>query len=85
MDDEMTLGTTTPLPVPPIGWFDYGYAVLWNGNLALVRIDRDLHTEYGRWRDQVRGGELHARQPNLRDGRLRPGRNPYENPRKSSS
>jgi hypothetical protein len=33
MNDEMTLGTTIPLPAPPAGWFDYGYAVLWNGNL----------------------------------------------------
>jgi hypothetical protein len=71
MNDEMTLGTTTPLPVPPAGWFDYGYAVLWNGNLAVVRTDRDTHTEYGRWRDQGQGGDLHAHQPNLRDGRLR--------------
>jgi hypothetical protein len=42
MNDEMTLGTTTTLPAPPAGWFDYGYAVLWNGNLALLRTDRDI-------------------------------------------
>jgi hypothetical protein len=71
MNDEMTLGTTTPLPIPPIGWFDYGYAVLGNGSLALVRTDRDVHAEYGRWWAQVRGGGPHAHQPDLRDGRLR--------------
>jgi hypothetical protein len=54
MNDEMTLGATTSLPVPPTGWFDYGYAVLCDGNLAPVRTDRDIRTAYGRWRDQVR-------------------------------
>jgi hypothetical protein len=69
MNDEMTTGTTTPLPVPPAGWFDYGYAVLWNGNLALLRTDRDIHTEFGRWRHRVQRGD-HAQQPSLRDARL---------------
>jgi hypothetical protein len=71
MNNELALGTTISLPVPPARWFDYGCALLWDGNLALVRADRDIHTQYGRWRDQVQGGDLHARQPNLRDARLR--------------
>jgi hypothetical protein len=71
MKHEMTLGVTVPLPPPPPGWFDYAYAVLWNGDLALVRADRDIHAELGRWRDQVQRGNIHARQPNLWDGRLR--------------
>ena len=71
MNDELALGATTPLPAPPVGWFDYGYALLWDGKLALVRSDRDIRAEYARWRDQVRGGDLQALQPNLRDARLR--------------
>lgn len=71
MNDELASGTTTSLPTPPAGWFDYGYALLWDGNLALVRADRDFHAEYGLWRYQVQGGDLHARQPNLREARLR--------------
>jgi hypothetical protein len=71
MSDEMTLGTTTPLPAPPAGWFDYGYAALWNGNLALIRTDRDVRTEHARWRGRVRSGDLYAQPPNLHDVRLR--------------
>jgi hypothetical protein len=71
MNAEMTLGTTTSLPTPPAGWFDYAYALLWNGDLALVRTDHDIHAEYGRWRDQVQGGDLHAHRPTLREARLR--------------
>jgi hypothetical protein len=71
MNNEIALGETIPLPVPPTGWFDYGYAVLWNGNLALVRSDRDIHAEYGRWRAIVRGGDIRAHQPNLQDVRIR--------------
>jgi hypothetical protein len=69
MNDEMTLGTTIPLPAPPAGWFDCGYAVLWNGNLALLRTDRDIHAEFGRWRQRVQHGD-HAQPPNFRDARL---------------
>jgi hypothetical protein len=67
----MTLATTIPLPPPPTGWFDYAYAVLWNGDLALVRADRDIYAEFRRWRDQVQRRDTHARQPSLWDGRLR--------------
>ncbi len=36
-------GSMTPLPRPPDGWFDYGYAALWNGELALLRTDYDYY------------------------------------------
>ncbi|MHC2334071.1 hypothetical protein [Bradyrhizobium sp. USDA 4454] len=71
MKHEMTLGVTVPLPPPPSGWFNYAYAVLWNGDLALVRADRDIHAELGRWRDQMQRGNIQAPRPNLWDGRLR--------------
>jgi hypothetical protein len=71
MNREMTAGATVQLPPPPTGWFDYDYAVLWNGDLALVRIDRDVHTEFARWRDQMQRAEIHARQPNFWEGHLR--------------
>lgn len=67
----MTLGMTTVLPAPPSGWFDYDYAALWNGDLALVRTDRDIHREYGRWREEVQGGDIRGYRPDLWDGRMR--------------
>jgi hypothetical protein len=70
MNDELTSSTTTSLPAPPVGWFDYGYALLWDGSLALLRTNCDIHTQYARWRDQVQGGDFPP-QPNLRDARLR--------------
>jgi len=71
MNHEMTSSATTPLPPPPKGWFDYAYAVLWNGDLALVRSDRDIHTEFGHWRHRAPRGDVGARQPSLWGGRLR--------------
>lgn len=71
MNKQLALGTTISLPAPPAGWFDYRYDLLWDGHLALVRTDRDFHTEYARWRTLVQGGDPHARQPNFRDARLR--------------
>jgi len=35
-------GLVAPLPRPPDGWFDYGYAVLSNGELALLRTDEGI-------------------------------------------
>jgi hypothetical protein len=70
MKHEITLGVTAPLLPTPTGWFDYAYAVLWSGDLALVRTDSDISAEFARWCDQVQRGDIHARQPNLRDGRL---------------
>ncbi len=72
MNGEMTLGTTVPLPAPPAGWFDYDYTVLWDGNLALIRTDHDIHSEYWRWQGRSQGGgDTHTNQPNFRDTRLR--------------
>jgi hypothetical protein len=39
MTNDVAPDATTALPTPPDGWCDYGYAVLWNGELALVRTD----------------------------------------------
>jgi hypothetical protein len=67
MNDEISMGGSIPLPAPPAGWFDYDYAVLWNGDLALVRTDRDLHAEYRQWRDRIRDGGEHALRPHFRE------------------
>src|SRR5712672_586741 len=71
MNSEIAVGETIALPAPPAGWFDHSYAVLWDGNLALVRCDRDVHTEYGDWREKIRDGEIHAQRPNFRELRIR--------------
>ncbi len=71
MSDETRLGTTIPMPVPPAGWFDHGYALLLDDNLALVRTDRDVHAEHGRWWEEVQGGRFHADPPDFRNVRLR--------------
>ncbi|WP_256806595.1 hypothetical protein [Bradyrhizobium sp. Bra64] len=71
MNHEMILGGTTPLPSTPGGWFDYAYAVLWNGDLALVRTDRDIHAERVRWQDQVQRGNIHAHHPGFQGKYLR--------------
>ena len=68
MNDETTLGTTVFLPEPSTGWFDYGYAVLMDGTLALVRTDLDIHAEYARWRAQ---SKHYNRRPKLWNGRMR--------------
>jgi hypothetical protein len=67
----MIMAKSIPLPAPPTGWFDYDYAVLWNGDLALVRSDRDIHAALGHWRDQQQSGDIHAPEPNLLGARLR--------------
>ena len=60
--------TTTPLPEPPVGWFDCGYAVLMDGALALLRADHDIHAEYAQWRARK---DITEPQPQLRDVRAR--------------
>jgi hypothetical protein len=44
MDGELSYlqFQTADLPQVPAGWFEYGYSVLWNGTLALVRTDVDI-------------------------------------------
>jgi hypothetical protein len=71
MSDEISLGTVTPLPDPPAGWVDHGYAALSNGSLALIRTDRDIRAEHRLWRSRVSGEDVHAQPPDLRDFRLR--------------
>lgn len=71
MTHEMILGETTPLPPTPSGWFDYAYAVLWNGDLALVRTDSDIHAERSHWQQQIQRGDVHASHPGFQDRHLR--------------
>ncbi len=71
MIDIMALGATTPLPSPPLGWFEYGYTVLWNGDLGLVRIDRDIYADWRLWLDKVQAGDRNSPRPNLRGAQLR--------------
>jgi hypothetical protein len=68
MDEEAALGTTISLPESPTGWFDYGYAVLMDGTLGLVRTDHDVHAAYRQWRTQSERGRTPAK---LWDGRIR--------------
>jgi hypothetical protein len=70
MNDDAAIGTTISLPQPPIGWFDYAYAVLMDDTLALLRADLDIRAEYERWQAQMRSNK-HAPQPRLWDGRAR--------------
>ncbi|WP_343685666.1 hypothetical protein [Asticcacaulis sp.] len=49
MSDDSILGIFSSLPAPPPGWFDYQYAVLSDGSLAIVRTDIDILGEYTRW------------------------------------
>jgi hypothetical protein len=37
------------LPPAPTGWFDYSYVVLADGNLAILRSQHDIRSEYVRW------------------------------------
>jgi|SRR5579872_216924 len=69
--DDLVSETTTPLPPAPAGWFDHRYALLCDGQLALVRADRDFHFELARWHERVRGGDRQAQHPNPRGARLR--------------
>lgn len=71
MNDDATLGTTIPLPEPPIGWFDYDYSVLMDGTLALIRTDLDIHAETAHWRARVKRGGTPARPAGLWSGRAR--------------
>jgi len=45
--------TTIALPKPPDGWFDYGYAILPDGKLGLMRCNTDVHAAYAQWRTDV--------------------------------
>ena len=71
MDDEATLGPTISLPEPLTGWFDYGYAVLMDGSLALFRTDVDIRAGLKQWRAQATSGDRQALQPMLWGGNAR--------------
>lgn len=49
MLDAATISDQTPLPTPPEGWFDYGYRVLMDGRLALIRTRNDVHAVWREW------------------------------------
>jgi hypothetical protein len=70
MVNEIIPGAITPLPRPPAGWFDYGYAVLQNGELALLRTDFDIHPALARWYDVMQQSDA-PEQPDLSGARLR--------------
>jgi hypothetical protein len=71
MTNDVAPDATTALPAPPDGWFDYGYAVIWNGELALVRTDRGIHSELARWRDETQQRGIPGQRPDLAGARLR--------------
>ena len=55
MIDVSTIAEPVPLPTAPAGWFDYAYAALADGRLAIARTRRDVHAEYRRewaWGEQ---------------------------------
>jgi hypothetical protein len=62
MIDISTFAEPVPLPIAPAGWFDYIYAALADGRLAIVRTRRDVHAESRReWEMRERGiATLHA-------------------------
>ena len=68
--DFAAISIETRLPEPPEGWFDDSFAVLMDGNLAIVRTYIDFHAEYLRWREQ-RVENPKAVAPELRRGRMR--------------
>ena len=71
MADNIVPGAITSLPPPPAGWFDYGYAVLWNGELALLRTDFDIHAALARWHDEAKERGAEHPEPDLSGRRLR--------------
>jgi hypothetical protein len=59
------------LPAAPAGWFDYGYAVLADGNLAMLRANLDFYGEDARWRAEAAAGRHLAAPPALAGRELR--------------
>lgn len=55
-------GRTVNLPAPPEGWCDFGYAVLLDGSLGVMRVDLDFQAAYRQWQPR----------PDLRLGRQGP-------------
>lgn len=71
MVHDIIPGAITPLPQPPAGWFDYGYAVLWNGDLALLRTNFDIHAALTRWQNEAAQGGISGAWPDFTEARLR--------------
>lgn len=59
------------LPAPPDGWFDYGYAALADGRLALLRTERDVHGAYRRYQQSFNEGFPTIAPPEIWPDRLR--------------
>lgn len=66
-----TIADTIPLPATPLGWFDYGYTVLIDGRLALIRTRKDVHAEHLRWWEAVSSGHDSRKYPNVWDDNMR--------------
>lgn len=69
--DAFSIADTVALPRPPTGWFDYGYTVLMDGGLALVRARLDYHVAFEAWRRAWQADDTNAAQPTPGDGEVR--------------
>lgn len=54
------LALAVDIPSAPGGWYEYTYAVLMDGTLALLRTDRDIRTELAAWYGRVSAGDQQA-------------------------
>ena len=71
MIEASTIADETPLPAAPEGWFDYGYAALMDGRLALVRLRRDIHSECARWLQEAARANRKLPRPTVRNEHIR--------------
>jgi hypothetical protein len=71
MADLTEIADQIPLPTPPAGWFDYSYTPLMDGRLALIRTQRDFHTEYRQWMQAVSSGDHSSPAPDVQGSDLR--------------
>lgn len=69
--DIGSIADAVPLPATPEGWFDYGYAALADGGLALIRTRKDVHAEHQLWWAAVNHGEQWREYPEVWDGDMR--------------
>ncbi|MEN2711360.1 hypothetical protein ACQKOH_04200 [Sphingomonas sp. NPDC092331] len=71
MTDLSAFADMFALPAPPAGWFDYGFAALADGRLALIRTRRDVDREYRQALEALRNGEFASRMPDLWKDKIR--------------
>ena len=71
MSDNSALGLFSGLPAPSPGWFDYQYAVLADGSLAVIRTDIDILAEYARWQTLIQQDNGATLRPDLWNRRAR--------------